>query len=77
MKIYITFGQCHRHTVNGIYFDHNTVASIECGTHSEGRDIAFSIFGEKFCTSYENEIFESLNYYPNGIVEVPLKGITQ
>jgi hypothetical protein len=74
MKIYITFGQSHKHTVNGILFDHNTIASIECKTHSDGRDIAFQLFGEKFCTSYENEIFESLHLFPKGIVEVALNG---
>ena len=74
MKIYITFGQAHKHTVNGVLFDRDTVASIECENHSDGRDIAFQLFGEKFCTSYENEIYTTLHCYPKGIVEVPLNG---
>lgn len=69
MKIYITFGQVHTHRVNGITFDRDVVAEIECDNHEHGRDIAFELFDGEFMTSYDEEqIKENLHYFPRGIM---------
>ena len=67
--IYITFGQIHTHSVNGITFDKDCVAAIKCDNHGHGRVIAFELFGPRFMTSYDH-IDDKLHYYPRGIIEV-------
>ncbi len=52
MKIYITFGQDHKHTVYGKTFDKNCVAIIEAEDEAEGRNMAFKLFDNKWCYSY-------------------------
>lgn len=72
-KLYVTFGSVHNHIIDGVYFNHNCVAEIECKDYYDGRRIAFEVFGPKFCTTYtEEEIQDSLHYYPKGIIKVPL-----
>jgi hypothetical protein len=70
MKIYVTFGQQHRHTIpvptttldenqdqlfKAVTVDKDCVAVIECNDHNEGRDKAFKLFGPKFCFTYTEE----------------------
>lgn len=74
MSIYITFGQEHRHTVNGEVFDKDCVAEIECGSYEHGRERAFELFGPKFATSYSGaEVHGVMHHFPRGIIHVPLK----
>ena len=73
MKIYITFGQIHVHSVNGKTFDKDCVAEIECNNHGEGRDLAFEYFGDKFFTSYDAIVLNDPKFlpcYPRGIIKV-------
>ena len=72
MKTYVTFGQIHTHSVNGITFDKDCVAVIEADTASAGRDKAFSLFGRKFCTTYTDATYvESImKHFPRGYIEV-------
>ena len=71
MKIYITFGSGHFHTVNGKTFDKDCVAVIECEDHSDGREKAFEYFGPQFCTSHvEETIVTIMKYFPRGQIEV-------
>jgi len=60
--IYITFGQCHTHRVNGYTFDKDCVALIR------DRDRAFELFGDKWAFEYEKE--PDMLFYPRGIREV-------
>ncbi len=41
MKRYFTFGQAHRHEVNGVVFDKDCVAEIEAECP---RDVALELF---------------------------------
>lgn len=51
--IFVTFGTDHTHTVLGKTVGYRHAAKIYCDNHSQGREIAFALFGPKFCTSYE------------------------
>lgn len=68
MKIYISFGQIHEHDVNGVTFDKDCLAEIECNNHEHGREIAFDLFGDKWFTSYE-DINEVIRYFPRGPIK--------
>ena len=73
MKIYVTFGQIHRHEINGTVFDKDTVAVIECLSDHHGREIAFGVFGERFCFTFPESGWdeENMSCFPKGYVEVP------
>jgi len=71
-KTYITFGQTHAHSIGGKTFDKDCVAVINCHSSIEGRNLAFEIFGGKFCMEYhENEFNQAdMAYYPRGQINV-------
>ena len=70
-KTYVTFGQDHVHYVNGKTFDCDCVAVIN-HKDSNGRELAFEIFGLQFCMEYPEKRFDhsSMHYYPRGLIEV-------
>ena len=68
--IYITFGQTHTHSHNGITLDKNCVGAIHCKSESEGRKLAFEWFGDKFGTTYTKIDNDFMNYFPRGIIEL-------
>lgn len=71
MKVYITFGQIHVHSVNGKTLDKDCVAAIECDTYEEGRQKAMNEFNAKFHNCYGEEPSENtMQYFPRGIIEV-------
>ena len=71
MKIYITFGQTHVHSINGKTFDKNCVAEITCENYEQGREIAMNATGGVFATSYtEKQIQDSLHFFPRGIIKL-------
>ena len=74
-KTYVTFGQAHQHEINGVEFNKDTVAVIECNSGIDGREKAFEYFDGKFCFEYHEEEFDldSLRYFPLGLVEVQKK----
>lgn len=72
MKTYITFGQDHTHRVNGETLDLNCVAVINHTEEESGRDIAFELFGPKFCFEYPEANWDEskLEYFPRGYITV-------
>lgn len=73
MKTYVTFGQSHVHSIDGRIFDKDCVGVINCKTPSEGRELAFSYFGPKFCFEYPEDYWDEpkqLKYFPRGYIEV-------
>lgn len=72
MKIYVTFGQVHRHEIDDKVFDKDCVAVIECKDHNEGRDIAFKTFGPQFCFTYTVDRIDDnfMKHFPRGLLEV-------
>ena len=72
MKTYITFGQVHTHSINGITFDKDCVAVIDGPSCHENRERAFQLFGRKFCFEYCDKEFENVDmrHFPRGLIEV-------
>ncbi len=73
MKTYVTFGQTHRHEIDGVMFDNDCVAVIEHEKKEEGRAKAVELFGLRFFTTYlEDQFdFDNMKYFPRGFVAVP------
>lgn len=67
---YITFGQVHRHTVNGKIFDKDCIAVVQAESWKEGRELAFKYFGDQFFTDYHDDDFDmnNLKYFPRGFI---------
>ena len=70
MKIYITFGQVHVHSVNDKTFDKDCVAVIDAESELEGRKIARELFDNKYFTSYTEFSDDKLEYFPRGFLGV-------
>lgn len=64
---YVTFGQIHKHEINGKVFDKDCVAIV-----NGNREDVLKIFGVKFCFDYTKEEFDlnSMHYYPRGIIKL-------
>jgi len=69
-RSYITFGQVHRHEVNGVVFDKDCVCLIE--SESDPREVAFEVFGRKWAMEYPEKYFnmDSLKHYKRGIIKL-------
>jgi hypothetical protein len=73
MLIYITFGQIHKHNINGVIFDKNCVCVLNCSDYKEGREKAFKLFGDEFFTTYEfNDFREKIVHFPDGLKTLDL-----
>ena len=72
MKIYITFGQIHKHIVNGKVFDRNCVAVFESKNEYEGRKKAFWVFGNQWHNLFPANQFNNklLIYFPRGLLQL-------
>ena len=71
MKTYITFGQIHTHSHNGITLDKDCVGEIEAKSYSEARVLAFKWFGGKFGTTYPaDKIEQIMHHFPRGIIKL-------
>ncbi len=72
MKTYVTFGSDHTHSVAGKTLDKDCVAVINSSNAEEGRKLAFDMFGSKFCFEYSEDYFDfdSMKYFPRGLIEV-------
>lgn len=68
MKIYITFGQIHVHSINGKTLDKDCVAVIEAETHEKGRKIAMDIFDGVFHQSLNEP--PDMSFFPRGLIEI-------
>lgn len=68
MKTFVTFGQDHRHVIDGKVFDKDCVAVV-----NGDREKVFEIFGPKFCFEYEEAYWDTTlvnKYFPRGYVEL-------
>ncbi len=63
---YFTFGQAHRHEINGIVFDKDCVVKI---TGEEPRGVMFGLFGRQWSMEYFTT--PDMKHYPRGIIEIP------
>lgn len=69
---YITFGQTHTHSVNGVTLDKDCVLAIPSETEGEGRARAFELLGSHWCFSYFDKDMtpHALSFFPRGIVRL-------
>lgn len=70
---YVTFGQAHTHVVNGKLLNRDCVARIPCTGATDGRRLAFAVFGPKFCFEYHEDEFDAtqqMMYFPDGVVDL-------
>jgi hypothetical protein len=63
MTVYVTFGQDHRHEIEGVVFDKDCVAAVS------SREQAFEFFGSRFCTTHE-DINHIVDFFPRGVIDV-------
>ena len=68
MKHYITFGQCHTHSLNGKTFDKDCVAVINGPNEKTCDEWAFKWFGGEF--HHHSPELPDMKYYPRGLIEV-------
>lgn len=72
MRIYVTFGWGHAHTVGGQTLDKDRVAVIEAKDIEAGRARAFELFGKQFFTTYSQQ--PKMQYFPGGLVHLDGEG---
>jgi len=72
MTTYVTFGQDHKHVIDGVTFDKNCVALFYSNTEKQGHDKAFKYFGTKFYCDYF-KYPPDMSHFPTGFVRVPEK----
>ncbi len=72
MKMYVTFGQLHCHRVNGKTFDADCVAVLEHQPSEDGRLIVNKYFGMKYCSAYEEGIWDDadMKFYLRGYINL-------
>lgn len=68
MKFYISFGQVHTHSVNGITFDKDCLAEVEADTYAEAREIAFEVFKGVFHNVYTE--LPDMKFFPRGTIKI-------
>ena len=74
MNIYVSFGSDHKHTVLGKEIGGlKTLAQIPCDNHSQGRALAFALFGEKFCTTHEKDAVDASEFLSRCTIVNPFK----
>ena len=69
---FLTFGQAHRHKVNGFSLGPDVVCGLYAESYGEARRRAFSMFGAKWCFIYPTLKEARLEYYPLGLVVIDL-----
>lgn len=72
-KIYVTFGQTHRHEIQGIVYDKDCVAVLEAKNHFEGRMLVNELFDGMFYTTYCEDTWDDdyrLAYFPRGYINL-------
>lgn len=68
---YVTFGQGHRHNIQGHVLDKDTVAVFDAPDYNTGREQAFKFFGPVFCTDYHDKEWDGQHnaaHFPKGYV---------
>jgi hypothetical protein len=70
-EYYITFGQAHTHSHNGITLDKDCVGVIKAESFEKMRALAFGWFDGVFGTTYTPEEFgDSIKHFPRGFINL-------
>jgi len=67
MKTFVTFGQVHKHEIDGKTFDKDCVAIVD-----GDRERVFELFGTHWCFEYPEEHWndENMKHFPRGYIEI-------
>lgn len=65
MKFYISFGQVHTHSINGVTIDKDCVVEIEADSRGAAHEKAMIFFDGVFHNVYTEPHTE---YFPRGVV---------
>lgn len=69
---YVSFGQVHKHTIDGKRLDKDTIAKITHSSHENGADIAYRLFKNKYSQEFSQEAWsdDMLRHFPKGLVDI-------
>jgi len=71
MDLYVSFGQSHKHTINGATLDRDSIAKVTGDNFTDCRKKCHRLFGDKFCFTYDwDDIKDKMHYFPRGIINV-------
>lgn len=69
MKFYISFGQVHAHSIEGLTFDKDSLMLVEAGSEILARIGVNQLTGGKWCGIYsEEQLPEAIHYFPRGVI---------
>jgi len=68
MKFYISFGQVHTHSINGITIDKDCIVELESETKRGAHEKAMEIFDGVFHNVYEK--LPNMDYFPRGVIKI-------
>lgn len=71
-KLCVSFGQGHRHELNGVIYDKDCIAVISADTVREADQMAFMLWDGKFHQHVDKEKWDDsqMHYFPRGYIEV-------
>lgn len=78
MKLFITFGQVHVHSINGLTLDKDCIAEFEFGDidKAKARNEVMKLIGPMWHNAYDETEFDQkcykglMDYFPRGVVKV-------
>lgn len=67
-KTYVTFGQTHRHVIEGNIFDRDCVAVLDSKSWENGQAKARERFGPQYCFDYYDTP-PNMKHFPRGFID--------
>lgn len=68
MKFYVSFGQVHSHSINGVTFDKDCLLELKADDHNQAHKQAFKMFDAKFCFVYSKQ--PDMQFFPRGVIKL-------
>lgn len=72
MKFWLTFGQSHTHSHNGITLDKNCICEFNAADGPSANLIVKKYFGNKYSMLHDTHPQSSVQFYPRGIIQIEL-----
>lgn len=74
-KFYCSFGQDHRHVIDGIFYDKDVILEIEAENQEQAHVLMFQHFNSKWSMCYSlRPADRQLAFFPRGIIPFPPNG---
>lgn len=70
MKMFVTFGQIHAHSISGTTFDKDSVGVVKCASVEDGMRFIHKTLGAKYCFSYPEQHwnYEDIKHFTRGYI---------